>query len=274
MALAFDIIGDWSELKLDIVRKYAAAYSSILSAQKAPALHHVYIDAFAGGGTNLSLATQTMVAGSPLNAIYLDPPFREYHLIDLDTGKAERLKGYVGDRPNVYVHQGDCNTILLRKVFPVVRYEDYRRGLCLLDPYGLHLDWKVIETAGRMRSLEIILNFPVADMNRNVLWRNPERVDPGDVGRMTAFWGDDSWRSIVYSTQGNLFGYEEKVADNEDVAQAFRERLRTVAGFAHVADPLPMKNSRRAVVYYLFFASQKPVAAGIMQEIFQAYRRR
>ena len=44
----------------------------------------------------------------------------------------------------------------------------------MLDPYGLHLDWEVIETAGKMRSIEIFLNFPIMDMNRNALWRNPD----------------------------------------------------------------------------------------------------
>jgi three-Cys-motif partner protein len=41
-------IGIWSEAKLDIVRKYAKAYSTILSKQEK--LIHVYIDAFAGPG--------------------------------------------------------------------------------------------------------------------------------------------------------------------------------------------------------------------------------
>jgi hypothetical protein len=48
--LKFDEIGYWSEIKLDIVKDYASAYSRILAAQTKPALHHVYIDAFAGAG--------------------------------------------------------------------------------------------------------------------------------------------------------------------------------------------------------------------------------
>jgi hypothetical protein len=40
----------------------------------------------------------------------------------------------------------------------------------------------------------------------------------------------------------------------------------------YVADPLSMKTGRNAVVYYLFFASQKPVAAKIINEIFGNYR--
>jgi three-Cys-motif partner protein len=274
MALRFDRIGYWSELKLEIVRKYATAYSQILTAQVTPRLHHVYIDAFAGAGSHVSRTTGMMVAGSPLNALYINPPFREYHLIDLDPEKADYLQALIGDRPDVHVYEGDCNEILLQRVFPQVRYEDFRRGLCLLDPYGLHLRWSVIATAGGMRSLEIMLNFPVADINRNVLWRNPEGVDPADLARMTAFWGDESWRQIVYSTQGNLFGFEEKTADNERVAEAFRERLRTIAGFSFVPEPLPMRNSKGIIVYYLFFASHNRTGSAIIQEIVARYRDR
>lgn len=39
--LQFDEIGYWSEIKLDIVREYAAAYSRILAAQQQPGLYHV-----------------------------------------------------------------------------------------------------------------------------------------------------------------------------------------------------------------------------------------
>ncbi len=50
----FDQIGYWSELKLEIVEKYARAYSRILNAQ--PGLRHVYVDAFAGPGIHMSRA--------------------------------------------------------------------------------------------------------------------------------------------------------------------------------------------------------------------------
>ena len=59
----------------------------------------------------------------------------------------------------------------------------------------------MIETAGKMRSIDMFLNFPVADINRNVLWRHPEGVDAADLKRMNEFWGDDSWREIAYTTK-------------------------------------------------------------------------
>ena len=48
------------------------------------------------------------------------------------------------------------------------------------------------------------------DMNRNVLWRDLQKVDPKQKERMTRYWGDESWRQAGYSTEENLFGFEEK----------------------------------------------------------------
>src|ERR1700730_12001701 len=132
----FDRIGYWSEIKLDILRAYASAYSTILAAQKSPSLYHVYIDAFAGAGAHLTKSTAEFILGSPLNALNIRPPFREYHLIDIEPEKIESLRELTERWDNVFSYQADCNTILLEKVFPRVKYENYRRGLCILDPYG------------------------------------------------------------------------------------------------------------------------------------------
>lgn len=273
----FDKIGYWSELKLEIIRNYAQAYSTIIARQKKPRLEHAYIDGFSGAGEHISKETGEIVPGSPLNAVHLDPPFHEYFLVDLDGNKVDHLRSLVGDEPHIHVLQGDCNRILLDQVFPNVLWEDYRRGLCLLDPYGLHLDWEVIAEAGQMRSLEIFLNFPIMDMNRNVLWRSKEGPTPEHRARMTRFWGDDSWTEAVYrqAKQMSLFGEPElEKQSNEVVAEAFRVRLKEVAGFKHVPESLPMRNTRGAVVYYLFFASHNPVARKIVTHIFDKYRDR
>jgi three-Cys-motif partner protein len=269
----YDEIGYWSEIKLDIIRKYAAAYSLILSRQDKPRLHHLYVDAFAGAGTHKSKTTGDFVPGNPDNALHVDPPFREYHFIDLSEQKVRSLEALARGREDVHIYHGDCNRILLKDVFPRARFKDFHRALCLLDPYGLHLDWEVIRTAGEMRSIEIFLNFPVADMNRNVLWRRAEGVSPSQIERMDRFWGDDSWQRAAYapSAQQYLWEARDEKLSNEAIAQAFRERLMTAAGFPHVPEPIPMRNRRNAIVYYLFFASQKPVAKHIVEDIFAKY---
>jgi three-Cys-motif partner protein len=272
--LNFDTINYWSEIKLDIIKDYASAYSKILTGQKF-IREHAYVDAFAGAGVHLSKETGKLIPGSPLNALEIDPPFKKLYLIDLDKERYQSLKQLTKDKTNVFLFEGDCNEILLKDVFPKISYKDFRRGLCLLDPYGLHLNWDVISKAGQMESLEIFLNFPVMDMNQNVLWHNPEKVEPSQSARMDAFWGSDSWKNVVYETEGNLFGWAEKVPDsNSAIVNAFKKRLKEVAGFSYVPEPIPMRNSKGATVYYLFFASQNPVGARIVEDILSKYRDR
>jgi three-Cys-motif partner protein len=267
----FDEIGYWSEIKLEIVRDYASAYSTILTKKK---LRHIYVDAFAGRGMHISRGTGEFVLGSPANSLLVNPPFREFYWIDLDSAKVAALKEMAKNRKDVHIYSGDCNTVLLSKIFPTLRFESYRRALCLLDPYGLDLKWEVISTAGQLGTIDMFLNFPVMDMNRNVLWRNPEKVSQEQRNRLTSFWGDaPSWEGSAYTTDRSLFGEPEKES-NEVVAAAFQRRLSRVAGFKRVPDPLPMRNSKGAVVYYLFFASQVGVAENIVTDIFGKYRRR
>lgn len=271
--LRLDPIGYWSELKLDIIRKYASAYSVILSQQQR-IRGHLYIDGFAGAGTHISRTTGQMVPGSPLNAMSIRPGFSELHLIDLDGTRTTELRRITADDRRVTVHDGDCNQVLLQDVFPKCRYKDFRRALCVLDPYGLTVGWEVLQTAGGMESIEIFYNFMIMDANMNVLMRNPDKLDPEQAVRMTATWGDDSWRRVAYETTQDLFGDREEKASNEVIAEAFRRRLKEVAGFAYVPQPIPMRNTKGAVVYYLYFASPNKTGAKIVADIFNAYRNR
>lgn len=272
----FDEIGYWSEVKLSIIKEYAGAYSTILNGSNMGKLRgrHAYIDGFAGCGMHLTKGSKEFVPGSPLNALLVEPPFSEYHLIDLNAGKASNLKSLTADKPNVTVYTGDCNQILAEQVLPKFKYEDFRRALCILDPYGLHLDWNVIQMAGQLKTVDLFLNFPVMDMNMNVLWRNPAGVDQCQAARLTRYWGDESWKQAAYVQQENLFGFDEVKLDNNAVAKAFKKRLKDVAGFENVLDPIPMRNDQGGIVYYLYFASQSATGNKIAKQIFEKYRNR
>ncbi|MBI5724535.1 MAG: three-Cys-motif partner protein TcmP [Planctomycetes bacterium] len=271
--LRIDEVGYWSEIKLEIVKEYAGAYSTIMHKQT-NIRKYLYIDGFAGAGVHISKQTGEYILGSPLNALNIKPPFGEYHFIDMDGGRAEALREYTKNIDNVFVHEGDCNKILPDSVFSRSKYGDYHRALCLLDPYALNLDWKVMYAAGQMKSIEIILNFPVMDMNMNVLWKKPDKVQKDQAKRMDDFWGDHSWRKIAYKEAPTLFGNEEQKEDIRVVAQAFRNRLQKVAGFEYVPDPIPMRNGRGGIIYYLFFASPNKTGGKIMNAIFRKYKDR
>jgi three-Cys-motif partner protein len=89
---------------------------------------------------------------------------------------------------------------------------------------------------------------------------------------MNLAWGDESWREAAYRTDTNLFNEPEKQT-NEILASAFRERLQKIAGFKYVPAPAPMRNSKGAIIYYLFFAAQQPAAANIVTDILNNYRK-
>lgn len=268
-----DEIGFWSEIKLEILKKYASAYSVILDAQakKGHRLEHYYIDAFAGAGRHISKETRELIPGSPANALWIDPPFSGYYLIDMNSKRVDLLQELAKDRKDVTIYHGDCNRILVEKIFPKVRRDQFRRALCILDPYGLHLDWEILLTAGQMQSVEIFLNFPIMDMNMNVLKRDKSKVDPAQSSRMNAFWGDESWKEAAWDSELDLFGHPVKTG-NADIVDSFRERLQKVAGFKYVPQPLPMKNKSNAIVYYLFFASPNETGGKIAKQIFSKYR--
>lgn len=271
--LRFDEIGYWSELKLEVIKEYAAAYSTILSKQGSIRAH-IYIDAFAGAGTHVSRTTGKAVSGSPVNALEIAPPFSELHFIDLDRTRVAELRRLAGSDSRVHVHAGDCNEVLLAQVFPRCRWDEFRRALCLLDPYKLNVNWAVLETAGRMKSVEVFYNFMIMDANMNVFMKDPGRVPPEQAARMDAVWGDNSWRTAAYKATPNLFGDVEEKETNDAIAEAFRRRLVEVAGFHFVPEPIPMRNSRGATVYYLYFASQNDTGAKIVRHLFQKYRDR
>ena len=274
---SIDDIGPWSEVKLDIIKEYAKAYSTILSSQTHPRFHHVYIDGFAGSGENISRSSGKRVLGSALKALQIDPPFREYHFVENDSKKISILKELVKESTNsdrARVHPGDCNDVLTKVVFPRIRFKDFRRALCLLDPYGMHWDWEVIRMAGEMRSIEVFFNFPIMAINRNVLRNNPTKKT---VKRFTSFWGDETWRETLYqeTTQTSLFGEDESLkVSNQRVVEVFRSRIKSEAGFEYVSEALPMRNTGGTTLYFLLFASQKPVAVDIVKDIFRKYRSR
>ncbi len=269
LGLKIDEISYWSEIKLDILKDYAREYNKIICKKK---LQPIYIDGFAGAGRHKAKGSDRMIAGSPQHALDVQPPFVSLHFVDTNTARIQELTRLAKGRKNVYVHHGDCNEILIKDVFPSVRYDQYQRALCILDPYGLDLDWKVIQSAADTKAIEIFLNFPVMDMQMNVFWRNYKKVDVADRKRMTRFWGDETWEKAAYQSSPGLFEDMKEKADIKIVVEAFRERLKKVAGFQHVPQPIPMRNSKGATVYYLFFATHKPVAGKIVSWIFNKYK--
>ena len=115
--LQLDAVGRWSEVKLEIVRKYAQAYTTILTNSSFP-LAPIYVDGFAGAGQHESRRTGSIIDGSPKQALETKPPFSRLHFVDIDPERVNALRAMTVGRDEAKVWEGDCNQILMEKVFP------------------------------------------------------------------------------------------------------------------------------------------------------------
>lgn len=268
-----DDIGQWTVAKLDILEKYARLYSIVLNGTS---YRYMYVDAFAGPGRYRSKDSGELIVGSTLRALEITPPFHEYHFIDLNDSRIKRLQDEAGDRPDVFLYTGDGNEIIVNEILPRIRYEDYRRGLVLLDPYNIDLDYRMIQALGAARSIEVFVNFMIMDVNRNCALVREGRAAPKDVARLNRAWGSDEWQELFYRRSYNVDLFGEPVAGRKSItpdaiAEAYRERLRA-AGFKYVPQPVAMRNSAGAPLYYLYFASNHAKGNEIGSAVLRQFR--
>ena len=88
---------------------------------------------------------------------------------------------------------------------------------------------------------------------------------------MNSFWGDDSWEEVSYTKQQGLFEeIEEKTGIKAVESASVKGSRKSVFGF--VPEPIPMRNTKGAIIYYLFFASPNETGGKIVKEIFDKYR--
>jgi three-Cys-motif partner protein len=244
LSLELDTLQPWSKVKHHIIEKYLSAYTTILRTQPW-ARAWKYYDAFSGAGVAVDVDSDELVAAGALRALEVEPRFSEYHFIDSNPRKLEILERLARGRSDVHIHRGDYRDILPR-LLTQCRYEDFTRGLCLLDPYGLSVDYALLEEIAAMKSVEIFFNFMLVSANRNVLWNvDPATLSPRRKALMTRVWGHDRWPEELYEKQPGLFGATAKTLSNERVIAAYRRRLHE-AGFKYVPEPIAMKNSASA----------------------------
>jgi len=266
-----DRLNPWSQLKHEIIEKYAAAYTTILRKQ-AWARRYVYVDAFAGAGVAVDAQSDELIAAGALRALHVDPPFSEYHFIEHNPGKVQVLERVTSGFDHVSIHPGDYRSVLPGLLAERCQYRDFARGLCLLDPYGLSVDYAMLQQIAELTTVEIFFNFMLLGANRNVLWNvDPSTISARRAAIMTRVWGSEDWRTELFEETRGLFGNVWTKVSNERVIDAYRRRLRQ-AGFSYVPTPIAMRNSTNSPLYYLFFCSPKAVASDIVGQIFDRYR--
>jgi len=267
-----DIVGKWSLEKLELLRKYLAAYLRILTNQSW-CRGYEYIDAFAGTGKPKTKDEQRYVDGSPRVALSLTPAFTQYHFIEQTDWRVEKLKKLPVDFPaqSITVYHGDCNNIIREQILPQLPYASKKRAIAFIDPFGMQMEWETMECLAKARTVECMLIFPVMAINRGVLRKHPEEI--GQVGRerMNRFWGTSDWMIDLYEEEQTLFGPEKvkKRQSGEEFGNIYKKRLEEI--FHHCTTPVLMANSKNAPLYCVIFAGHNPTGEKIAANIFKKY---
>ncbi|MFH1085547.1 MAG: three-Cys-motif partner protein TcmP [Chloroflexota bacterium] len=282
--------GAWTEQKLACLRKYLTAYTTIFHSNKrARTLRPIYVDAFAGMGYRSEAPAPSgptlfdepaepdadqFLKGSVRIVLEVEPPFREYVLIEKDPLRAQQLGVLKDEYPNraaaIRVLVGDANEQLQNWVAHTNWGRS--RAVVFLDPYGMQVDWPVVELMAGTQAIDLWILFPLgAAVNRLLTRRAPP--PPAWAERLTRFFGTDAWQAAFYPqrSQDTLFGIEtteSKAADWEIIGQFFLDRLKTVF-YGIVDHPLVLYNSRSNPIYLFCFAAGNPKGAATAVRIAQ-----
>lgn len=260
--------GNWTQNKIEIFIKYLKAYLTIMS--KHSYFELWYFDGFAGSGHIFDEETQSFIEGIALKVLEIEEPksFDAYYMVELDKHKAYTLESQIGLKyPNkkCYVVSKDCNEKVVDFANFLQKDTKKRRGLAILDPFGMALNWYSLESFKDLGCDMWILVPTGLGVNR--LLKKDGNIDESWMLKLTKFLGlsDEEIKERFYEkkTTYTLFGEEENVNKVEKatakIAQLYKERLNEIWKF--VSTPHEMKNSRGSVMFHFIFASQ--VAAGV-----------
>jgi three-Cys-motif partner protein len=269
-----DLIGKWSLEKLELLRKYLTAYLSILTSQSW-CRGYEYIDAFAGTGTPKTRDEQEFVDGSPRIALNLSPPFTQYHFIEQTDWRVEKLQRLHKEFPSysIAIYHGDCNKILREQILPQLPYENKKRAIAFIDPFGMQFDWQTMEALAAIKTVEIVLNFPVMAINRGVLRKNPQMISDLAKIRLDQFWGTTDWMVDLYEEEQTLFGPKKvkRQLSGKELGRVFKRRLEEI--FPHCSNPILMTNRKNAPLYCLIFAGHNATGKKIAEDIFAKHEK-
>lgn len=288
--------GNWTEIKLEALRKYLGAYATIMKKKR---FKYFYIDGFAGTGSRQVKAdndqfmfpelaeadAKEFLDGSARIALAVEPRFHKYVFIERDGERCKELE-------KLKMNSQFANDIIVKNVDA----NEYLEGLCnfdwlkngsravlFLDPFGLQVRWKTLEKIARTKAIDMWLLFPLGS-GVNRLLRRDGKIDPENKKVLDELFGSEDWFDEFYKIPEapdlDLFGVGQKTvqkqADFSSIERYFVSRLKTV--FADVATPLPLLNSKNNPIFLFCFAvgNEKgaPTAVKIANEIIKKMNRR
>ena len=263
--------GNWTEKKLNSLKKYVLAYEKVMKKQSFKLL---YIDAFAGSGYREPKEEgyiKKFQKGSPLIILENTQIFDKYIFIEKDLNIFQNLKQIKAQFPskNLIFKNEDAN-ICIKKLCKKINWTNHRAVL-FLDPFAMEVEWDVIKSISQTQAIDLWILFPAMAVNR-LLYRDgkiPEKL----CKKLDKTLGSSKWKKVFYQEKKQLSLFtkkteREKISHFEDIKTHYLDHLKTA--FPGVADnPLPLINSKGSILFYLYFAVSNPNGKNIALRISQ-----
>lgn len=240
-------VGDWTRDKLKILEDYLPAYLGATT----KALERIYVDGFAGPGTNILQRERKVIDGSPLIALSAralsGTRFSHLYFIEKDHDLAAELERSVAERgesSRVTVICGDAN-VELPKAVQV--HHKLAPIFVFLDPQGIDPRWDTIQAIAQWKT-ELPINFPFGmAINRNL--QSP---------KVSAYFGNDEWQQF-WRLSGRT--------PTRELLDHYKNGLASLGyKYTTTVDRL-IKTQGNTRLYYLVFVSKVDVGAQIMNSV-------
>ena len=292
-------VGPWAKEKLECLRKYLHAYTTILrrAIPKSKSLtRFFYVDAFAGPGLlkirkhktssseqdwlinlseyagNVSSEVQAYISGSPKIALELQHPFTDYVFIETDDARIQELEAlkesYEKCNANIYIRQRNCAEYLREWLERCEGHWSKWRGIIFLDPFGMQVSWDLISLIGKTKAIEVVINFPVGmaiqrSLKNRGIFTNRERL------KLDEYFGTEEWFPLLYRKNESLFGdsYSKVSEAGDTLVKWYCERLKEQ--FGYVAPPREIQTPDGHPLYYLIWAGPNETGAKIASHVLQ-----
>ena len=286
--------GSWTEEKLEAFEKYVNAYLTIMNKYRDQfGWKLLYFDGFAGSGTRttnqeadselmmelfreqeISLEQISVYQSAAERVVNIKQRgFDYYYFVDLDKSAndelKEKLRPYSNQGKNLTFRNTDANSITKRMGEYLIANEKIK-GLVLLDPFGINLDWETI-AALKGASVDLWILVPSGVIINRLLERDGSLKH---IEKLKQYFGltksEIESRFYTKKTDKTLFGEIEKVEKVKEpikrIAELYVERLKTL--FPYVTEnPLVMTNTKGVPIFHFVFASNNKNAMKIAQQI-------
>ena len=213
--------GDWTERKLEALRKYLEAYMTIFTKnQWAKRYHTIYFDAFAGCGyrskkkrkapekkasseclflDGIELAeADEFRKGSPAVALSIPNPFGSYVFNDISPSAIRGLEELRSQFPlladRITLMSSEAN----RSVIDFCASTDWKknRAVLFLDPFGMQVEWATLEKVAITEAIDLWLLFPLGQSVVRMLTK--DEAPPDDWATcLTKLFGIDEANDVL-----------------------------------------------------------------------------